>query len=34
LIWLSHISIDRVFGYGLKLNDDFKHTHLQMEHNH
>lgn len=29
LIWLSHISIDRVFGYGLKYNDDFKHTHMQ-----
>lgn len=29
LIWLTHISSDRVFGYGLKYNDDFKHTHLQ-----
>lgn len=31
LIWLSHISVDRVFGFGLKFNDDFKHTHLQIE---
>ncbi len=29
LIWLSHISVDRVFGYGLKYDDAFKHTHLQ-----
>ncbi len=28
LIWVAHISIDRTLGYGLKLPDDFKHTHL------
>jgi hypothetical protein len=27
-IWLSHIGMDRAFGYGLKLPDSFKHTHL------
>lgn len=27
LIWLSHISLDRTLGYGLKLHD-FHHTHL------
>lgn len=26
LIWLCHIFIDRVLGYGLKYADDFKHT--------
>ena len=24
----SHASLDRVFGYGLKYLDDFRHTHL------
>ncbi len=24
----AHASFDRVFGYGLKYTDDFKHTHL------
>lgn len=28
LIWLAHIGMDRLFGYGLKYSDDFKHTHL------
>jgi hypothetical protein len=28
LILLGHSSIDRVFGYGLKYPDGFKHTHL------
>lgn len=27
-IWLAHIGMDRLFGYGLKEPDDFKHTHL------
>lgn len=29
LIWLSHITMDRSIGYGLKYSDEFKHTHLQ-----
>ena len=29
LIWLTHIGMDRVAGYGLKYPDNFKHTHLQ-----
>lgn len=28
LIWLAHIGMDRAFGYGLKLESGFKHTHL------
>lgn len=28
LIFLGHSAFDRVFGYGLKFSDDFKHTHL------
>jgi len=28
LVWLAHIGVDRVLGYGLKYNDDFHHTHL------
>jgi Domain of unknown function (DUF4260) len=28
LILLGHSSMDRVFGYGLKFPDSFKHTHL------
>ncbi len=28
LILLAHSSLDRVFSYGLKYGDDFKHTHL------
>ena len=27
-IWLGHIGWDRFFGYGLKYDSDFKHTHL------
>jgi hypothetical protein len=27
-IWLTHIGMDRLFGYGLKYQDDFTHTHL------
>lgn len=28
LILFGHSAMDRIFGYGLKFNDDFKHTHL------
>jgi Domain of unknown function (DUF4260) len=28
LIWLAHIGIDRVLGYGLKYPTGFKDTHL------
>ena len=28
LIWLAHIGMDRVLGYGLKYEDGFKSTHL------
>lgn len=28
LILFGHSSMDRMFGYGLKYTDDFKHTHL------
>ena len=28
LIFLSHSSFDRIFGYGLKYLDSFDHTHL------
>lgn len=28
LILFSHASFDRIFGYGLKYPDSFKHTHL------
>ena len=28
IILFAHSTIDRVFGYGLKYPDDFKHTHL------
>lgn len=30
LVLFGHASMDRVFGYGLKLNDGFKYTHLGM----
>jgi len=30
LIMLGHSSLDRVFGYGLKYPDSFKHTHLGL----
>ena len=28
IILFGHSAMDRVFGYGLKYKDDFKHTHL------
>jgi hypothetical protein len=28
LIWLAHIGLDRLMGYGLKYDDHFQHTHL------
>jgi len=28
VILFSHSSLDRIFDYGLKYPDDFKHTHL------
>lgn len=28
IILFGHASLDRIFGYGLKYSDDFKHTHL------
>jgi hypothetical protein len=28
LIWLAHIGVDRLIGYGLKYDDSFRHTHL------
>ena len=28
IIWIAHISMDRIFGFGLKLDSGFKHTHL------
>ena len=27
-VWLAHVGMDRLFGYGLKYEDAFKHTHL------
>ena len=30
LIWLAHIGMDRLLGYGLKYDDDFRHTHLSQ----
>jgi hypothetical protein len=29
LIWLAHIGVDRLLGYGLKYPDRFRETHLQ-----
>jgi Domain of unknown function (DUF4260) len=29
LIWLAHIGIDRMLGFGLKYPTDFKDSHLQ-----
>ena len=29
LILASHVSLDRLMGYGLKYSSDFKHTHIQ-----
>ena len=28
-IWLAHIGMDRILGYGLKYDTSFKDTHLQ-----
>lgn len=28
IILFGHSAMDRIFGYGLKYSDDFKHTHL------
>jgi hypothetical protein len=28
VIWLAHIGLDRLLGYGLKYDDHFQHTHL------
>lgn len=28
VIFFGHAALDRALGYGLKFNDDFKHTHL------
>lgn len=28
IILFGHAAMDRIFGYGLKYTDDFKHTHL------
>jgi hypothetical protein len=30
VILFGHSSMDRIFGYGLKYNDSFQHTHLGM----
>jgi Domain of unknown function (DUF4260) len=30
LIWINHIGVDRLFGYGLKYSDGFGFTHLGM----
>lgn len=30
LIWLAHIGMDRMVGYGLKYPDAFKHTHFDQ----
>jgi Domain of unknown function (DUF4260) len=30
IILFGHASLDRLFGYGLKLNEGFKYTHLGM----
>ncbi|HWL22369.1 MAG TPA: DUF4260 domain-containing protein [Ureibacillus sp.] len=29
LIWIAHIGMDRLLGYGLKYDSDFKDTHIQ-----
>ena len=31
LIWLGHIGMDRLFGYGLKFESGFKDTHLSTQ---
>lgn len=32
IILFGHASLDRIFGYGLKYNDSFQHTHLGWLH--
>ncbi|EIT87366.1 hypothetical protein A374_00290 [Fictibacillus macauensis ZFHKF-1] len=29
IIWIAHICMDRLFGFGLKYKDSFKSTHIQ-----
>lgn len=29
IIWIAHIFMDRLFGFGLKYQDSFKETHIQ-----
>jgi hypothetical protein len=31
LIWLTHMGMDRLLGYGLKYDDHFQHTHLGIQ---
>ena len=31
LIWVGHIGADRLFGYGLKFESGFTHTHLSTQ---
>lgn len=33
LIWIAHISLDRMFGYGLKYPVSFRFTHIQSTEN-
>jgi len=28
LVWVAHVGLDRLLGYGLKYGDHFQHTHL------
>lgn len=30
MVWIGHIGMDRMFGFGLKYADGFRHTHLGM----
>jgi Domain of unknown function (DUF4260) len=32
LIWIAHIGLDRMLGFGLKYPTRFKDTHLDHEH--
>lgn len=29
IIWIAHIFMDRLFGFGLKYQESFKNTHIQ-----
>jgi len=29
LIWMAHISLDRLLGFGLKFQEEFRRTHIQ-----